>query len=364
MSAFETAAFPAPVLSHEVLAEYSYTNFPWAEIRDWLLPQLAPARRIVLLDGQELKVARMMLADPLFPRAKLVGIWNDVHRQGFLGGVPLLGSEPAVLAAHPDLLLSALNGGASPRPDLHAIHLMARAPLLPNLLLANPYAGSMLIQHDGEGVPFMDPAFPAGLREGIVRHLSRYVFFSGWASGKDVLDVACGNGYGSHLLSRVARSVTAVDLAAHLVEYGRKHNPAPNLRYVCADVAALAGEAQVDLVTSVETFEHIPSDRIPAYVGALRDVLRPDGVLLCTTPFARETVRAPNNREHVAEYSTPDFVAGLSTAFEVDLVVYQDRTGRLVEEVPAGPVPQSPDANHWVQIAVARPRSPGYSKGA
>ena len=44
-------AFPPPALTADVLKEYVYGNFPWPDIRDWLLPQIPQYRRILLLDG-------------------------------------------------------------------------------------------------------------------------------------------------------------------------------------------------------------------------------------------------------------------------------------------------------------------------
>ncbi len=50
-------------------------------------------------------------------------------------------------------------------------------------------------------------------------HLHRYRLACTLAAGKDVLDVACGEGYGADLLASVARSVTGVDVSAETVEH-------------------------------------------------------------------------------------------------------------------------------------------------
>ena len=53
-------------------------------------------------------------------------------------------------------------------------------------------------------------------------HMHRYIFALRWAEGKQVLDLACGNGYGAALLARQARHVWAIDLDEEtLVSAGR-----------------------------------------------------------------------------------------------------------------------------------------------
>ena len=350
--------FPEPALSHDVMGEYCYTNFPWQEIRGWLLPQIAWARRIVILDGLHNQITGVLLADPDFPRARVVGVWYDRPGTPPAPGVPVLADEEAIIRARPDLVLSSLAFHSRQFPKLVPIHLMTRAAIFPNLVTAHPFAGSMMLfKGDGEPSNIFQPDFPELLRKSVVRHMARYVAFTGWAKGREVLDIACGNGYGSHLLSRVAARVTGVDLNARLVEYAGRYNAAPNLRYLCKDLRDLPRDFKVDVITSVETFEHVPTGELDGFVDALHSFLRPGGTLLCTTPLARETVRNPDNRDHVAEYATEEFTGRLSRRFEVDMVLYQDQDSVLTAELPADlRTPQSVDPAHIVQIAVARAR--------
>ena len=45
-----------------------------------------------------------------------------------------------------------------------------------------------------------------------LEHLHRYLFAVQFAKGRHVLDIACGEGYGSFMLSQIARSVVGVDI--------------------------------------------------------------------------------------------------------------------------------------------------------
>ena len=88
-----------------------------------------------------------------------------------------------------------------------------------------------------------------------LRH--RYLFASQFVSGKAVLEIACGEGYGSALLAKSARRVTGVDIAEVAVEHARQRCQAENLEFVTGSCAAIPlGDGAVDVVVSFETIEH------------------------------------------------------------------------------------------------------------
>ena len=48
-------------------------------------------------------------------------------------------------------------------------------------------------------------------------HLHRYMLAAKFAEGKTVLDIACGEGYGTYILSQVAKSVIGVDISKETI---------------------------------------------------------------------------------------------------------------------------------------------------
>src|SRR5437764_3319002 len=72
-------------------------------------------------------------------------------------------------------------------------------------------------------------------------HWHRYAFARSLVSGKTVLDVASGEGYGAALLSADAASVHGVDIDAVTVEgASRKYAGIANLSFVRASCTALS----------------------------------------------------------------------------------------------------------------------------
>ena len=55
-----------------------------------------------------------------------------------------------------------------------------------------------------------------------LEHWHRYHFAARWAHGRTVLDVACGEGYGSALLARHAARVTGVDISPQAMSRTRR----------------------------------------------------------------------------------------------------------------------------------------------
>src|ERR1051325_4300232 len=87
-----------------------------------------------------------------------------------------------------------------------------------------------------------------------VMHWHRYAFAAGLCRGKDVLDIASGEGYGSNLMSGAAKSVTGVDISAEAVAHANAKYNSPTLRFLQGSAAEIPLEdASVDVAVSFET---------------------------------------------------------------------------------------------------------------
>ena len=153
----------------------------------------------------------------------------------------------------------------------------------------------------------------------VALHVVRYEFALPHCAGKEVLDAACGAGYGSALLASRARRVVGVDVSDEAVAYARARYSAENVEFATADVTALPfPDAAFDVVVSFETVEHVEDPN--AFLAEVARVLRPDGVLVVSTPHVRRTNMSPDNPFHRVELSRADFQRLLERRFgDVDL---------------------------------------------
>lgn len=167
------------------------------------------------------------------------------------------------------------------------------------------------MQHEESQLDFTGERFlPEVAGQIAFEHLHRYHFARRLVAGMDVLDVACGEGYGSDIVARSAKSVVGVDIAADAVAHATKRYGGNNLHFVEASAAALPfGDAQFDAVVSFETIEH--HDKHEEMLSEIRRVLKPDGMLIISSPNKQHYSIEPgyDNPYHVKELFREEFVA-------------------------------------------------------
>lgn len=176
----------------------------------------------------------------------------------------------------------------------------------------------------------IDPAdVPTGI---LALHLARYRFALPMCRRRDVLDAACGVGYGAQALAREAARVIAVDRSPEALHTGKRRFAAANLAYCRADCEALPlGDETIDVVCSFETIEHLSNPG--AFLAEAVRILRPDGAFIVSTPHADRTTTKPQNPHHRQEWSPADFERLLRERFRHIEVYGQTRRESLVARV-------------------------------
>jgi len=150
-------------------------------------------------------------------------------------------------------------------------------------------------------------------------HWHRYAFARRYVVGKRVLDVACGEGYGSALLAGVAGSVTGIDIDAGAVAHARqRYSALANVGFAEGSAASLPlPDASADVVVSFETIEHLPRVDQPRMLAEIARVLTSDGVLVMSAPNPVEYSAARNYRNpfHLHEPDRAELASLLDGAF-------------------------------------------------
>ena len=121
----------------------------------------------------------------------------------------------------------------------------------------------------------------------LYEHLHRYAVAAALADGKRVLDIACGEGYGSNLLAATAAQVIGVDIASEVIAHARQAYRKENLIFregSCLNIPV--EDHSIDLVVSFETIEHI--DESLAFLQEIKRVLAVDGALIMSSPDKAE----------------------------------------------------------------------------
>lgn len=172
-----------------------------------------------------------------------------------------------------------------------------------------------------------------------LEHYHRYAVVRDSVAGKRVLDVACGEGYGSAMLAEVAVAVTGVDISSEAVLHAEATYVKPNLTYLEGSATALPfADASFDVVVSFETIEHLAGQA--EMVSELRRVLRPEGILIISSPnrpvYSEES--GEHNEFHVKELDFAEFDALLRVQFPAVRYLGQRMLmGSVIQPLSSGP---------------------------
>jgi 2-polyprenyl-3-methyl-5-hydroxy-6-metoxy-1,4-benzoquinol methylase len=141
------------------------------------------------------------------------------------------------------------------------------------------------------------------------RHLVVYEWIAARTAGLRVVDMACGEGYGSNVLAGSAASVVGVDANPEAHEHARLRYVRPNLRFERDLVESFAEPC--DAVVFLQTIEHVRD--AGAILGHFRSMLAPGGVAYVSTPnvltLAPPGAERSDNPWHVHEYRAAEFRA-------------------------------------------------------
>lgn len=140
-------------------------------------------------------------------------------------------------------------------------------------------------------------------------HLNRYLSAKKFIKGKKVLDIACGEGYGTYLLKRWdAAEVTGVDISEEALEVAREKFAGAGITFLNHTAEELPFENEAfDVVVSYETVEHL--DYPEKFLAEIKRCVRKDGIIIVSCPndpyyYTQENY---SNPYHKRKYTWFDF---------------------------------------------------------
>jgi 2-polyprenyl-3-methyl-5-hydroxy-6-metoxy-1,4-benzoquinol methylase len=149
------------------------------------------------------------------------------------------------------------------------------------------------------------------------RHLAVYEWIGARVAGARVIDMACGEGYGSHVLAHFAGTVIGLDANPEAHDHARLRYPASNLRFERGLVETFGDEHAFDAVVFLQTIEHVHDPT--AVLEHFRGLLAPGGTAYISTPnvltLAPAGATKSDNPWHLKEYRADEFRALCESVF-------------------------------------------------
>jgi trans-aconitate methyltransferase len=144
-----------------------------------------------------------------------------------------------------------------------------------------------------------------------------------------ILDMACGTGYGASQIvqsEKFSRSlVTAVDIDAAAIEYGKKRYANESIQFICSDALQFKNTQLFNTIVSLETIEHL---RDPVtFVKKLHSLLEKGGTLIVSAPVTPST---DGNPHHLTDFTPGEFKKLFeSSGFSIESQLLQIQTYSL-----------------------------------
>jgi SAM-dependent methyltransferase len=153
------------------------------------------------------------------------------------------------------------------------------------------------------------------------RHLAVYQWIAERCAGLDVVDMACGEGYGTNLLASRAATVTGIDGNPEAHEHAKLKYTRPGVVFKRDLVETYTQDC--DAVVFLQTIEHVQDPK--AVLDHFKDMLRDGGTAYVSTPnvltLAPHGAEKSGNPWHLREYRAEGFRALCEQSFEhVDLL--------------------------------------------
>ncbi|MFZ5520033.1 MAG: class I SAM-dependent methyltransferase [Pseudomonadota bacterium] len=139
-------------------------------------------------------------------------------------------------------------------------------------------------------------------------HVARYALAYNACRGARVLDIACGEGYGSRLMRDWgAADVLGIDISPDAIARAREYFATDGVEYQCAsalDLRTAVDGTKFDLIVSLETIEHLESPHL--FLRALTECVAPGGTIIISCPNDH-AYGETNNPFHLRKYTFEEF---------------------------------------------------------
>jgi len=167
-------------------------------------------------------------------------------------------------------------------------------------------------------------------------HAFAYVQASTFAEGKTVLDLGCNTGYGTSLLSKIAKKVVGVDVSKEAISAAKKDYGSLGIDFRVIDGKQMPfDDDEFDVIMCCQVIEHIVDYDI--FLEELKRVLSPTGVAVFTTPnslIRLDPGMKPWNKFHVHEFDHSELQKLLMAHFSAVQIMglFAEESTYLVEK--------------------------------
>lgn len=156
-------------------------------------------------------------------------------------------------------------------------------------------------------------------KNNLLEHLARYNLVRG-EKDSNVLDIGCGAGHGSNLLSKHFKKIYGVDVSQEAISYAKRNWQRKNITFTVGSGTEIPfKENTFDITAAFEVFEHIKDWK--KFLSELKRVTKRNGKIYISTPnkdIYSPGTKEPINPHHFFEMTEKQFKKALGSYFQID----------------------------------------------
>ncbi len=155
----------------------------------------------------------------------------------------------------------------------------------------------------------------------IRKHLIRYNFANLFVKeNSEVLDAACGVGYGTSILSQKSKSIIGIDYSKAAIKFAKKNHKNKKIKFYESNILNFKYKKKFDVIVSLETLEHINKSNGIKWIKKCYSLLNKNGILVCSSPLLRIRNGKPfiTNPHHLHEMRRSELENLLKKTFKVN----------------------------------------------
>ena len=144
----------------------------------------------------------------------------------------------------------------------------------------------------------------------VSKHLIRYHFASSFINGDmEVVDAACGTGYGSNLLAKKAKNVLSIDYSKEAILFAKANYQSKNISFKVDNILNFSFKKKYDAIITLETLEHLSKPQAIKWLIKCKKSLKSNSIFICSSPMLRIRNKKPfiTNPHHLYEMKKEEF---------------------------------------------------------
>jgi 2-polyprenyl-3-methyl-5-hydroxy-6-metoxy-1,4-benzoquinol methylase len=132
---------------------------------------------------------------------------------------------------------------------------------------------------------------------------------------KNLLDVGCGDGKYLYEISKKysSKSLVGIDSSEQAILFAIAMSP--KIKFICGDITKNKSTlGKFDLITLIETLEHIKPELIPIFIKEIHNHIEPSGKLIVTVP----STNLSTSPKHYQHFNLKSLENSLSPYFKIE----------------------------------------------